>query len=92
MDALDTHSVYTDEINKVASNTMDSRHYDTSKPCSMCGYAVHTFDDCELLKTWLLGNTIYPLLTMKEAVEPTTNGLEYIINIPDYYCKWDWCI
>ena len=50
MDALDIHSVYTDKINKVVSNTMDSRHYYKSNRCSMCGYASHTFDECELLK------------------------------------------
>ena len=62
---------------------MDSRHYDTSNPCSMCGYAVYNFDKCGILKTWLLENIMYPILTTKEAVEPATNGLEYIINIPD---------
>ena len=29
MDALDIHSVYKSEINKVASNPRESRHYDT---------------------------------------------------------------
>ena len=39
------------------------------------------------LKTRLLKNTMYPIFTMKQAVEPTKNGLDYIINIPDYYYK-----
>ena len=49
-DALDICSVYTAEINKVANNPRDSRHYDTSKPCAVCGKTGHTFGECELLK------------------------------------------
>ena len=44
MYALDIHSVYTAEINKVTSNTRNSRHYDTSDHYAMCGLTVDTFD------------------------------------------------
>ena len=39
-----------DEINKVSSNPRDSRHYDTSNPCAVCGNNGHTFDKCDILK------------------------------------------
>ena len=51
MDAFDIPIVYTDEINMVASNARDQRHYGTSNLCVMCGKTGHNFDECELLKT-----------------------------------------
>ena len=45
MDDLCTHSVYTDEINKVVSNPRDSRYYDNSNPFAVCGNNEHTFDE-----------------------------------------------
>ena len=60
MDTLEIHSVYTAEINKVASNPRDSRHYDTSNPCAMYVKTGHTFDECELLKNHDLLYKLYP--------------------------------
>ena len=50
MYALYIHSIYTSEINKVSSNPRVSIHYDTSKPCAVCGKTGHTFDEFYLLK------------------------------------------
>ena len=44
MYALDIHSVYIAEINKVASNPRESRQYYTSNPCVICVNTVNTFD------------------------------------------------
>ena len=50
MDTLDIHSVYTDEVNKIASNPIDSSNYDTSNPCEFYGKNGHTSYEYELLK------------------------------------------
>ena len=50
IDALDIHSVYTTEIDKVASNPRYSRHYETSNPCSVCVNNGKNFDKCGILK------------------------------------------
>ena len=50
MDAVDIHSVYMPEIDKVTSNPRDSRHHDASNPCNVCVNTGHTFDECEILK------------------------------------------
>ena len=64
MEALDIHSVYMAEINKVASNTREPIHCDTSNPFDLCGNTGHTFDYCEILKK-LLEKRIYPIFTMQ---------------------------
>ena len=52
IDASDINSVYTSEINKVTCNPGNSRHYDTSNPCDVCGKNGNTFDECELFKNY----------------------------------------
>ena len=67
IDALYIHNVYTSEINRVEINPRDSRHYETSNSCDVCGNTGHDFDECEL-NVFLFEKTTHHILTKKEAV------------------------
>ena len=75
MEALDIHSVYMAEINKVASNTREPIHCDTSNPFDLCGNTGHTFDECDILKNhnFLKRNCIQFSLCKKWLNQPKTD-------------------